>query len=203
MSKIKEGAKPVEGFITEDVTTLTKAQKIEWIHKRIEDDTSVIMAFFKEVNTPGNAFGHRPIFNFSNEDFGGTLSLYKLYKDYVYDETDIRFIDEVLGGNFHLWERMKRHGVMNPYFMSLFKEMEARRLAYKMEAIADIAKDVDNKARFSALKYLCDTNVKNAEAAPKRGRPSKEELQAAKEKALKEDAELSSVLVRLRTSAAS
>lgn len=126
-----------------------------------------------------------------------TEELHKLYMLYFNDPTEVDFVDNCLDGDFGWWERCKKANI----FVSIYKEWRTeakqRYLHKNVKDIACIAADENNKARFAALKYLCDTGFVDGEEKRKAGRPSKEEVAGAKEQMLREDSELRDVYDRI------
>lgn len=126
-----------------------------------------------------------------------TEELHKLYIKYFSDPTEVEFVDNCLGGDHAWWERCKQSCVFKGIYKSWRSEARQRYLHMNVKEIACIAADENNKARFSALKYLCDTGFVDGEEKRGAGRPSKAELAGAKEQLLREDKELSDVFSRI------
>ena len=126
-----------------------------------------------------------------------TEELHKLYISHFNDPTEVEFVDKCLGGDFGWWERCKAAKLFVPIYKEWRTEARQRYLHGNVKEIACIAADESNKARFAALKYLCDTGFANEDEKRKAGRPSKEEVAGAKEQLLREDKELSDVFDRI------
>ena len=123
--------------------------------------------------------------------------LHKLYIMYFNDPTEVDFVDNCLEGDFTWWEKCKQSSAFKGYYKDWRLEARQRYLHKNVKDIACIAGDETNKARFAALKYLCDTGFVEGEEKRKAGRPSKEEVEGAKEQLLREDKELSEVFGRI------
>lgn len=154
-------------------------------------------AIFKETHHKSLS-NFIPVFNMTDEDDADSLSLKKLYMKHYKDPTEVSFIDTVLYGNFDLWSRVKENSYTKKFVKTLQTEAESRRLRDNLVQIAEIAADESNKARFSALKYLCDNCFKNTTPDSKRGRPSKAELEGAMKQELAENSEFKEALERLK-----
>lgn len=131
------------------------------------------------------------------EDSATTYSLRKIYLSHIDDPTEVSFVDDAFQGNFEFWCRLKKSVIMRDTYSSWREEARQRYLAKNLRGIVSIAEDPDNKARFSALKYLCDTGFVTGEDKRKAGRPSKAEVEGAKQQILKEDKELAEAFDRL------
>lgn len=126
-----------------------------------------------------------------------TDELHKLYIMFFNDPTEVEFVDKCLEGDFCWWERCKKATLFKQTYSEWRSEARQRYLHSNVKEIACIAADESNKARFAALKYLCDTGFVDGEEKRKAGRPSKEEVAGAKEQLLREDKELSDVFDRI------
>jgi len=123
--------------------------------------------------------------------------LKKLYMRYFNDPTEVDFVDNCLEGDYGWWERCKQAKLFSGIYKEWRTEARQRYLHRNVKDIACIAADESNKARFAALKYLCDTGFVDGEEKRKAGRPSKEEVEGAKQKLLQEDGELREVYSRI------
>lgn len=123
--------------------------------------------------------------------------LRKKYVECCNDPTEVEFVDKYLDGDFGWWERCKGTTVFQRIYKEWRTEARQRYLKSNLKGIVEIAADEGNKARFSALKYLCDTGFVEGEEKRKAGRPSKAEIEGAKEQLLREDKELGDVFERM------
>lgn len=126
-----------------------------------------------------------------------TDELKKGYVELFNDPTEVEFVDKYLDGDFGWWERCKATTEFSKIYKEWRTEARQRYLQKNLRGIVEIAADEGNKARFSALKYLCDTGFVDGEEKRKAGRPSKAEVEGAKEQLLREDKELGDVFERM------
>lgn len=159
------------------------------IKEGLKENSTNVKGMFEETIKDLVGYTKKPFLNLK--------SLRRLYLKYYQDPTEITFIDNVFCKHYEVWEKIKACKSFSERIKSIQSEAEVRRLRDNLLQISEIAKDESNKARFSALKYLCDNNFRNTTVDSKRGRPSKEELEGAKKQILAEDTELTEALERL------
>lgn len=109
-------------------------------------------------------------------------SMKKLFIE-MEDVTEYDFAMTALGSYKH-WERVTESPILKPHIEQWRKELNLKLKAKAMKSIIKSA-TVDEKLSFQAMKYLADNEY--IDKKNKRGRPSKEELNAE----LKREVEMS------------
>jgi hypothetical protein len=109
-------------------------------------------------------------------------SMKKLFIE-MEDVTEYDFAMTALGSYKH-WERVTESPILKPHIEQWRKELNLKLKAKAMKSIIKSA-TVDEKLSFQAMKYLADNEY--IDKSNKRGRPSKEELNAE----LRREAEIS------------
>jgi hypothetical protein len=109
-------------------------------------------------------------------------SMKKLFIE-MEDVTEYDFAMTALGSYKH-WERVTESPILKPHIEQWRKELNLKLKAKAMKSIIKSA-TVDEKLSFQAMKYLADNEY--IDKSSKRGRPSKEELNAE----LRREAEIS------------
>jgi hypothetical protein len=90
------------------------------------------------------------------------------------DVTEYDFAHAALGSYKH-WERLLESPIIRPHIDQWRKELNLKLKARAMKSIIKAATE-DEKLSFQAMKYLADNDYLDKKG--KRGRPSKEEVQA-------------------------
>lgn len=126
-------------------------------------------------------------------------SLGDRYKEYWWDPTEVEFVKKELHNDYELWDRMKNSKLLEKRYPAWRREVRARFLAKQLEGVYQIAADEGDKNRLAAIKFLCGTEFASSKEEEKRekGRPSKAEIEGAKEQILREDKELDEVFRRI------
>lgn len=126
-------------------------------------------------------------------------SLGDRYKEYWWDPTEVEFVKKELHNDYELWDRMKNSKLLEKRYPAWRREVRARFLAKQLEGVYQIAADEGDKNRLAAIKFLCGTEFASNKEEEKRekGRPSKAEIEGAKEQILREDKELDEVFRRI------
>lgn len=126
-------------------------------------------------------------------------SLGDRYKEYWYDPTEVEFVKKELHNDYELWDKMKNSKLLEKRYPAWKREARARFLAKQLEGVYQIAADETDKNRLAAIKFLCSTDFAGQKEEEKRekGRPSKAEIEGAKEQILREDKELDEVFRRI------
>lgn len=126
-------------------------------------------------------------------------SLGDRYKEYWWDPTEVEFVKKELHNDYELWDRMKNSKLLEKRYPAWRREVRARFLAKQLEGVYQIAADEGDKNRLAAIKFLCGTEFASGKEEEKRekGRPSKAEIEGAKEQILREDKELDEVFRRI------
>lgn len=128
----------------------------------------------------------------------------EMYMSCADDPTEVKFVDTHLCGSWTLWSKIRSAGCFQDFYKELKEEARQRFVSLFIDSVRAIALDENNKSRFSALKYLCDTSFseieKRQETATdrKRGRPSKAEMEANRVQLLKDNEELEEMFKRLQ-----
>jgi hypothetical protein len=100
-------------------------------------------------------------------------SMKKMYIE-MEDVTEYDFAHAALGSYKH-WERLLESPIIRPHIDQWRKELNLKLKARAMKSIIKAATE-DEKLSFQAMKYLADNDYLDKKG--KRGRPSKEEVQA-------------------------
>lgn len=137
------------------------------------------------------------MFNSNSDARYTTEELKKKYVECFNDPTEVEFVDKYLDGDFGWWERCKNTKAFAATYKEWRTEARQRYLHSNIKGIVEIAADESNKGRFAALKYLCDTGFVEGDEKRRAGRPSKAEVEGAKEQLLREDKELADAFERL------
>lgn len=139
-----------------------------------------------------------PVFTVTDEDKelrGKTyISMYKLYMD-MEDLSEVKFANKYLHGYSH-WRNLCDNDTLMPYIARWRYELELKLKAKALESIIQTSKDPESKHFHDANKFLLTGKWELAKRTNendlkknKRGRPSKEEIQALadieRDKALK------------------
>lgn len=119
-------------------------------------------------------------------------SMKKLYLE-MEDVTEYDFAMTTLG-SFRHWERVLESPIIRKHVDQWRKELNLKLKARAMRSIIKAATE-DEKLSFQAMKYLADNEYLDKKGSGKRGRPSKEEINAElrkeveSSKTFKDDAE--------------
>ena len=163
---------------------------MKWNDYRIKNIKYVTNSSFADFNRPGSRLeeDYNPTWTVEDEDHDGLYSFKKWYMKYRKDPTETKFVDECFEGDFKHWEAFK-HGVyIKPFYERIRREAMQRNLADVMQKIEATAMDDSNKSQMVALKYLVDRYSKyDEDAAPKRGRPKKADIDKAAREIAEED----------------
>ena len=126
-------------------------------------------------------------------------SLGERYKEYWRDPTEVEFVQKELHNDYELWDKMKNSKLLEKRYPAWRREVRARFLQDKLQGVYQIAADETDKNRLAAIKFLCSTEFASNKEEEKRekGRPSKAEIEGAKEQILREDKELDEVFRRI------
>ena len=126
-------------------------------------------------------------------------SLGERYKEYWYDPTEVEFVKQELHNDYELWDKIKNSKVLEKRYPAWRREVKARFLQEHLKGVYQIAADENDKNRLAAIKFLCGTEFAGQKQEEKRekGRPSKAEIEGAKEEILREDKELDEVFRRI------
>ena len=100
-------------------------------------------------------------------------SMKKLYIE-MEDVTEYDFAHAAIGSYKH-WERLLESPIIRPHIEQWRKELNLKLKARAMKSIIKAATE-DEKLSFQAMKYLADNEYLDKKG--KRGRPSKDEVQA-------------------------
>ena len=100
-------------------------------------------------------------------------SMKKLYIS-MEDVTEYEFAQVAIGSYKH-WERLLESPIIRPHIDQWRKELNLKLKARAMKSIIKAATE-DEKLSFQAMKYLADNEYLDKKG--KRGRPSKDEVQA-------------------------
>lgn len=106
-------------------------------------------------------------------DNNGVASLKHLYLDLA-DPTEYLFAAKYLGGWEH-WQKMVNNSILREEIDKWRLELEIKIKAEAIKAIAEISNDKDDKGRLSAAKWIAEKGWE-----PKRGRPTKAEVEKEK-----------------------
>ena len=159
-----------------------------------------------EYNKPFQRRDKRDLRDWIKDIMGGTAdapftveSLGERYKEYWYDPTEVEFVKKELHNDYELWDKMKNSKVLEKRYPAWRREVRARFLQDKLQGVYQIAADKTDKNRLAAIKFLCSTDFAEGKQEEKRekGRPSKAEIEGAKEQILREDKELDEVFRRI------
>lgn len=130
-------------------------------------------SLFKEWETPT----YPAYYNTGPEDEGSYISLRKRYLE-IADPTEYTFARECLGGWDHHNAMLKAcawyRELMDDYREELDTKLKAEGIKYLRSAVAD--PKMRDAQKVAAAKYLAELGWK-ASPQPKRGRPSKDEVQ--------------------------
>lgn len=189
-----------------DITRQRMADALTHNVKTIEEAHQKLSEYLASTNTAWIRAGRvlSPEFHFSATGFLGKEIFKQMYLDTAEDPTEVAFVDKHLCGSWSTWSHIKKAGFFQDFYKEVKEEARQRFVSQFIEAVKEIALDPTHKARFSALKYLCDSSFTELEAKQeetrerKRGRPSKSEIEANKVQLLKEDKELSEMYKRLQ-----
>lgn len=157
---------------------------------------SGIKRLFKEFNSAVVGERLEPLLNFDEDDDTTTLSLKKLYLKHWQDPTELTFVDTELGGRWDLWHKICDCKDFQRYLQPMKEEARARYLSNNIRALNKLAQEADPKTQISALKFLT-TAILNDSDSPKRGRPSKKEIQQRTNEILQDDKELQEAFSRV------
>ena len=116
-------------------------------------------------------------------------SLKNIFLAYA-DPTEYSFAVEVLGGWEH-WQMMNKSYKLSSIFQAWRDELDIKHQALGMKALIHASKDNDAKG-VNAAKYLVEKGY-----IPKRGRPSKEEVERELKRSAKSRQELNADLERI------
>lgn len=109
------------------------------------------------------------------EDDGKYASLRRLYLE-IADPTEYQFARECLGGWDHHKAMLANCKWYREYIEEWRKELEVQLASENIKRVRKLAATV-GPAQFSSVKYLIEKGWKLKVDTPKRGRPSKEEVQ--------------------------
>ena len=156
---------------------------------------------------PGRKRDKRDIREWISDIIGGAESapftiesLGERYKEYWRDPTEVEFVKNELHNDYELWDRMKNSKVLAKRYPAWRREVRARFIQEKLQGVYEIAATEGDKNRLAAIKFLCGTEFageKESEEKREKGRPSKAEIEGAKEQILREDKELDEVFRRI------
>lgn len=134
------------------------------------------------------------VYTLKDEDHEGYKSLYLLYLA-CNDLTEYEFANTYLGGWDH-WTKLSGCSWFKPY---LSRWREELKLKHKAEALKRIIAESRSSSRnaFTANKFLVKEEWIESDEKPKRGRPSKSEVEAEKRKLLESDSELNDIISRM------
>ena len=127
--------------------------------------------FFEEVGEDKSTV----VYTLKREDHQGFPSLYRLYME-VADPTEYEFATKHLDGWSH-WLELTRQRWFQSYLNEWRDELITRLRSEAISEIISIATDPDDKNSYYANKYLLESLGKPT-GEFKRGRPSKDEVQA-------------------------
>jgi len=134
------------------------------------------------------------VYTLKDRDHEGYPSLYLLYLA-ENDLTEYQFANKYLDGWAH-WEALCSCGWFKPYLERWRKELA---LKHKAEALKRIISEAQSSSRnaFTANKFLVSSGWVEETDKPKRGRPSKKEIEDEKQAILSSDKELQQIAQNL------
>lgn len=159
-----------------------------------------------KTGCPGRKKDKRDLRDWISDIIGGQESapftiesLGERYKEYWADPTEVEFVKKELHNDYELWDKMKNSKALEKRYPAWRREVRARFLQEKLKGVYEIAADETDKNRLAAIKFLCTTDFteKKQEEKREKGRPSKAEIEGAKEEILREDKELDEVFRRI------
>lgn len=126
----------------------------------------------------------------------GCVSIRRIYMD-MEDVTEYKFAT-LLFGDWDHWLMLNESFVLKPYIENMRRDLDLKLRHKYLNQIQNIAYTGDGQIALRATQYLLETttNIKGA-MAPKRGRPSKEEKEAALQREIKSVSEIESDMKRL------
>lgn len=131
--------------------------------------------------------GYDPVFTLKEYDYKGCLSLRRKYLE-IADPTEYEFAKRMFASWEH-WDRIKDVPWFNELLEDWRKELNVKlnsEMYHNMKQVVD--KDPCSSLGVGATKFIHDNYVKR-KAAPKRGRPTKEEVKGAVKQAAKSKSE--------------
>lgn len=131
--------------------------------------------------------GYDPVFTLKEYDYKGYISLRKKYLE-IADPTEYKFATRMFGSWEH-WDRIKDVPWFNELLTEWRNELKVRLSSDVFHRMQDLAKkNAGSPQGMGADKFIFDNFVKDKDTskpAPKRGRPSKEEVKGAVKQAAK------------------
>lgn len=147
-------------------------------------------SLFKELALPD----FEPMFVLSDKPRDGLPSMYQLYMEES-DPSEYHFAKKYLGGWEH-WLRLTQAAFFKPYLESWRKELEVAIRARALNEVLKVAADSKHKSSYDANKLLLKEGFKENKD-PKRGRPTKDEINSAAARMAEEETQLTQDLERL------
>lgn len=149
------------------------------------DDLALVIETFKDEKNrwrSGSLFiekiqgavvesGYVPLFTLREYDYEGKLSLKRLYME-AQDITEWKFATSVFG-SYECWENLVECKWFKPHALQWRKELA---LKLKVIALEQIKHSTDSQ-EIKKYQWLYETYNRDGASAPKRGRPSKDEVQ--------------------------
>lgn len=119
------------------------------------------------------------------------LSLKRLYME-AGDPTEYNFAMQVFGSWEH-WQKLCKCKWFQPHLDKWRIDLEAKVVAEAVAAIREISKDIGNKGRLTAAKWLAERQFSKG----KKGRPSKEDIARETQKLLEHNEDVGEDAERL------
>lgn len=117
-----------------------------------------------------------PIFTLSTEDKDGCISMYRKYIE-IGDPTEYQVAMKLLGSWEH-WELLSSRTWFKPHIDLWRRDLDRKRKSDLVFKVQDLADNASNEAvRSSAIKWLEERTTTQPKHSPKRGRPSKVEIE--------------------------
>lgn len=141
---------------------------------------------FYELTLPEDRKEMGTSWTLKEHDLQADGKVYKSMKKLFIEMEDVTEYDFAIAalGSYKHWERVTESPILKPHIEQWRKELNLKLKAKAMKSIIKSA-TVDEKLSFQAMKYLADNEY--IDKKNKRGRPSKEELNAE----LKREVEMS------------
>ena len=130
------------------------------------------------------------VYTLKDRDHEGYPSLYRLYIE-GNDLTEYEFANTYLEGWAH-WEALCSCTWFKPYLERWRRELLLKNKAQALKRIISESKS-DSRNAFTANRFLVTSGWMDAEEKPKRGRPSKKEIEQEKYDILSADKELQEI----------
>jgi len=164
----------------------SKLEELEWEHPMEEvtlgdsrtfvDGMGVMRTtslFIETLSAAAKASGWEPLFTLARWDKGKYVSLYKLFKEDM-DPTGYTTCMRTIG-NWKQWKKLWSGRALAPHLEEWVEEVE---VALSVESISKMRK-MDTPA---SAKWLADRGWADGGKGPKRGRPSKSEVDSERKK---------------------